>query len=233
MVRHSLIVVLVQCSLSVIVVQGVCRLHAGWVVVPFRAGEYSVIGCCVKSCGGCRCGTVRAWCSPLAVGLRSSLIRLCGARRRQWVFVASVPPAFLRYVFKLLFQCFSCKAFLSCCTTRAMAIGVTERNRRCVHLIVGVGVKTVCFRYIHVVWISLCPWICSVWRTCFVSAYHVSHELFSALLLQHDVRCCVAFPAAVVHGLWCRHCDQGVETSEKLPGHPRVVPPCGAELSVG
>ena len=35
------------------------------------------------------------------------------------------------------------KTFLSCCTTRAMAIGVTERNRRCVHLIVGVGVKSV------------------------------------------------------------------------------------------
>ena len=111
----------------------VCRLHAEWVVVTFRTGEYSVIGCCVKSCGGCRRGAVRAWCSPLAVGLRSSLIRLCGARRHQWVFVASFQPAFLRYDFKLLFQCFSCKTFLSCCTTRAMAIGVTERNRRCVH----------------------------------------------------------------------------------------------------
>ena len=121
----------------------VCRLHVEWVVVPFRAGEYYVIGCRVKSCGGYRCGTVRAWCSPLAVGLRSSLIRLCGARRHQWVFVASVQPAFLRYVFKLLFQCFSCKTFLSCCTTRAMAIGVTERNRRCVHLVLGVGVKSV------------------------------------------------------------------------------------------
>ena len=121
----------------------VCRLHAEWVVVPFRAGEYYVIGCRVKSCGGCRRGTVRAWCALLAVGLRSSLIRLCGARRHQWVFVASVQPAFLRYVFKLFFQCFSRKTFLSCCTTRAMAIGVTERNRRCVYLIVGAGVKSV------------------------------------------------------------------------------------------
>ena len=44
-----------------------------------------------------------------------------------------------------------------------------------------------------------------------------------------DMMCAVVwhgFPAAVVHGLWCRYCDQGVETSEKLP-------PCGAELSVG
>ena len=29
-------------------------------------------------------------------------------------------------------------------------------------------------------------------------------------------------PAAVVHGLWCRHCDQGVETLVKLRSHPHV-----------
>ena len=41
------------------------------------------------------------------------------------------------------------------------------------------------------------------------------------------------FPAAVVHGLWCRHCDQRFDTSVKLQGHPRLVRPCGAELLVG
>ena len=111
----------------------VCRLHLEWVVVPFHARKYSVFGYCVNSCGGCRHGTVRTWCSPLAVGLRSSLMRLCGARGHQRVFVASVQPAFLRYVFKLLFQCFSRRTFLSCCTTRAKAMGVTERSRRYVY----------------------------------------------------------------------------------------------------
>ena len=40
-------------------------------------------------------------------------------------------------------------------------------------------------------------------------------------------------PAAVVHGLWCRHCDQGVETLVKLRSHLHVVGPCGANLVGG
>ena len=70
--------------------RSVCRLHVEWVVVPFHARKYSVFGYCVNSCSRCRYGTVRAWRSSFVVGLHSSLMRLCGARRHQWVFVASV-----------------------------------------------------------------------------------------------------------------------------------------------
>ena len=144
MVRHSLIVVLMQCALSVIAVQCVCRLHADWVVVPFLCGRVFCHRVLFKELRW-----VPSWnrasmvfTSRRRVAFKSnSVVR--GTTSSVVFFLQVFSPRFCGMFFKLLFQCFSCKTFLSCCTTRAMAIGVTERNRRCEHLIVGVGVKSV------------------------------------------------------------------------------------------
>ena len=78
--------------------------------------------------------------------------------------------------------------------TRAMAMGVTERSRRCVYFNCRRG------REFSLISLNTCgldsPFVpgyvpCGR-RTCFVSACRVSHDLLSALLHQHDVRCCVA-----------------------------------------
>ena len=79
-----------------------------------------MLGCCVKNCGECRHGTVRALWLPFAVGLGSSLMRLCGARSHQWVFVQVFSPRFCGM--------YSNYFFSASLATHAMASGGTERN---------------------------------------------------------------------------------------------------------
>ena len=214
--------------MSAITVQGVCRLHVEWVVVPFRAREYSVFGYCVNSCGGCRHAMVRAWCSSLAVGLHSSLMRFCGA---QWVFLLQVISPRFCGMFSNYFPSVSReKTLLSRCTTRSMAKGVTERIRKYVYFNFRRR-REFSFYFAKYMWFGLAfvpGHVPCGRRTCFVSACHVSHELFSALPHQHDVRCCVALCSKSSLFMVCGAVtDQGVGTLVKLRSCPRVVGTCG------
>ena len=86
------------------------------------------------------------------------------------------------------------KTLLSCCTTRSMAKGVTERTRKYVYFNFRRR-REFSFYFAKYMWFGLAfvpGHVPCGRRICFVSACHVSHELLSALPHQHDVRCCVA-----------------------------------------
>ena len=102
------------------------------------------------------------------------------------------------------------KTLLSCCTTRSMAKGVTERSRKYVYFNFRRRREFSC--------ISLNT--CGLDSLSSLVTFRVEGELVSCQRVMYLMRCfppsltnmmcavvwhCV--PAAVVHGLWCRHCD--------------------------
>ena len=140
-VRLSVRVVFMQCAMSVIAVQGVCRLHIEWVVVPISCER---VFCdrvlrkelrWVPSCNGAS----MVFITRRRVAFKSDAV----VRGTVGFLLQVISPRFCG-MFSNYFPSVSReKTLLSCCTTRSMAKGVTERIRKYVYLILGVGANSV------------------------------------------------------------------------------------------
>ena len=134
--------------------------------------------------------------------------------------------------FQVTFPVLPVQIFLSCCTTRAKAMGVTERSRRYVYFNCrrGRAIRLISLNtYGLDSLVSLDMFRVEGERVSYQRVMYLMHCFPPPFMMCAVVWHCV--PAAVVHGLWCRHCDQEVETLVKLRCRPRVVETCGAKLS--
>ena len=197
-----------------------------------------MFGYCVNSCGGCRSwnGANMVFTTRRRAAFKSNAV--VRGTRSPAGFCCKCSARVSAVCFQTTFPVFLVEKH--CCrvvqrapwrwVSRSVAVGM------CI-LIVGVACCNP-FDFAKYMWFGFAfvpGYVPCGRRTCFVSACRVSHALISALFHQHDVRllCGTVFQKQFVHVLWCRHCDQGVETLVKLRGRPRVVGTCGAKLSTG